>query len=93
MDSAGVISVAGSTEQRSVHYPAVPPKQASTVVAVLSTASIFGVRLRYSSSVVSDVQHSPAALVSPLAGVDGGVQVEANGVARILVVVCKSFCA
>ena len=92
MDSAWVIAVAPSAYWL-LRQEGEPPWEAAAVVAVLSKLSILGVRLRNCSRVISELRHSAEAGAVPLAGVNGVMQVSARSVVRILVVVCKSFCA
>jgi hypothetical protein len=86
-------------EYRSVRKFAVPPRYSATVRALGLAASILPRRVLNSASVISLVRHSAVAavrrlpLASKVAGVKGRMQVEASGVARMLVVVCRSFCA
>ena len=63
------------------------------MVAVGSELSILGLRVWNSASVRSEVRHSAAAFSPFAAGAKGVVHFAASGVDRMLVVVCRSFCA
>ena len=83
---------------KSVRQLGVPPRYSATVLAAGLEASILPFRLLNSATVRSLVQHcAEAALItlpdpSNCAGVKGLLHLAASGVARILVVVCKSHC-